>query len=217
MKIEIKGLSKSYGRLKIYEDLNLNLEGGKMIVLYGQSGCGKTTLLNMIGLIEDYQDGKILYDGEEIRSSKKKRKMLRDKFGFIFQDFGLIENESIINNLKVVYKVSKMKNAASQAEEVLKQMNLNVNLKRKIYELSGGEQQRVAIAKAILKDAQIILADEPTASLDEDNKMQVLSWLKAFAAQGKNVIVVSHDAGVRELADEVINLEEYRYKGEMEV
>lgn len=217
MKIEIKGLSKSYGRLKIYENLNLNLEGGKMIVLYGQSGCGKTTLLNMIGLIEDYQDGKILYDGEEIRSSKKKRKMLRDKFGFIFQDFGLIENESIINNLKVVYKVSKMKNAASQAEEVLKQMNLNVNLKRKIYELSGGEQQRVAIAKAILKDAQIILADEPTASLDEDNKMQVLSWLKAFAAQGKNVIVVSHDAGVRELADEVINLEEYRYKGEMEV
>ncbi len=216
MKIEIKGLSKSYGRLKIYENLNLNLEGGKMIVLYGQSGCGKTTLLNMIGLIEDYQDGKILYDGEEIRSSKKKRKMLRDKFGFIFQDFGLIENESIINNLKVVYKVSKMKNAASQAEEVLKQMNLNVNLKRKIYELSGGEQQRVAIAKAILKDAQIILADEPTASLDEDNKMQVLSWLKAFAAQGKNVIVVSHDAGVRELADEVINLEEYRYKGEME-
>ena len=216
MKIEIKGLSKSYGRLKIYENLNLNLEGGKMIVLYGQSGCGKTTLLNMIGLIEDYQDGKILYDGEEIRSSKKKRKMLRDKFGFIFQDFGLIENESIINNLKVVYKVSKMKNAASQAEEVLKQMNLNVNLKRKIYELSGGEQQRVAIAKAILKDAQIILADEPTASLDEENKMQVLSWLKAFAAQGKNVIVVSHDAGVRELADEVINLEEYRYKGEME-
>ena len=217
MKIEIKGLSKSYGRLKIYENLNLNLEGGKMIVLYGQSGCGKTTLLNMIGLIEDYQDGKILYDGEEIRSSKKKRKMLRDKFGFIFQDFGLIENESIIKNLKVVYKVSKMKNAASQAEEVLKQMNLNVNLKRKIYELSGGEQQRVAIAKAILKDAQIILADEPTASLDEDNKMQVLSWLKAFAAQGKNVIVVSHDAGVRDLADEVINLEEYRYKGEMEV
>lgn len=217
MKIEIKGLSKSYGRLKIYENLNLNLEGGKMIVLYGQSGCGKTTLLNMIGLIEDYQGGKILYDGEEIRSSKKKRKMLRDKFGFIFQDFGLIENESIINNLKVVYKVSKMKDATTQAEEVLKQMNLNVNLKRKIYELSGGEQQRVAIAKAILKDAQIILADEPTASLDEENKMQVLSWLKAFAAQGKNVIVVSHDAGVRELADEVINLEEYRYKGEMEV
>lgn len=216
MKIEIKGLSKSYGRLKIYENLNLNLEGGKMIVLYGQSGCGKTTLLNMIGLIEDYQGGKILYDGEEIRSSKKKRKMLRDKFGFIFQDFGLIENESIINNLKVVYKVSKMKDATTQAEEVLKQMNLNVNLKRKIYELSGGEQQRVAIAKAILKDAQIILADEPTASLDEENKMQVLSWLKAFAAQGKNVIVVSHDAGVRELADEVINLEEYRYKGEME-
>ncbi|MCI5773364.1 MAG: ATP-binding cassette domain-containing protein [Erysipelotrichaceae bacterium] len=216
MKIEIKGLSKSYGRLKIYENLNLNLEGGKMIVLYGQSGCGKTTLLNMIGLIEDYQGGKILYDGEEIRSYKKKRKMLRDKFGFIFQDFGLIENESIINNLKVVYKVSKMKDATTQAEEVLKQMNLNVNLKRKIYELSGGEQQRVAIAKAILKDAQIILADEPTASLDEENKMQVLSWLKAFAAQGKNVIVVSHDAGVRELADEVINLEEYRYKGEME-
>lgn len=211
MKIEIKNLSKSYGNMKIYEDLNLTLEEGEMVVLYGESGCGKTTLLNMIGFIEEYQKGMILYDGKEIKSHRKKRKMLRDKISFIFQDFGLIENESITNNLKVVYKVSKMKNMKEKAKEVLKKMNLEVDLTRKIYELSGGEQQRIAIAKSILKDAQIILADEPTASLDENNKIQVLSWLKSFAKQGKNVIVVTHDLGVIKLADRAINLEEYRY------
>lgn len=204
MEIRIENLSKRYGKLEIFKDYNLTIESGKITCLYGTSGCGKTTILNIIGLIEDYQEGQIYYDGIQIKKEKDIRKMHQNKIGFIFQDFGLIENMTIKENLNIVQKVKMMKNEV--LEETLESLNLDHVMDKKVYELSGGEQQRVAIAKILLKDPELILADEPTASLDEENQKTILNLMRRLCNQGKTVIIVSHDSKTREFADRKVDL-----------
>ncbi len=206
MKIKIKDLCKSFGNLTLFNHLTLEIPEKEITCIYGTSGCGKTTLLDIIGFIETYQSGKIFYDGKQVKNKASQRKMLRDNIGFIFQDFGLIENETIINNLKIVKKIKKMPHKEERIKEVLKSLQLDMDLNRKVYELSGGEQQRLAIAKIILKDPDLILADEPTASLDVGNKEIILNLLKSFAANGKTVIIVTHDKDTIEIADNKIDL-----------
>lgn len=206
MKIKIKNLCKSFGKLTLFDHLNLEIPEGQITCIYGTSGCGKTTLLDIIGLIEPYQSGKIFYNGKQIKNSALKRKMLRENIGFIFQDFGLIESESIMNNLKIVKKIKKMPHKEERIKEVLKSLQLDMDLNRKVYELSGGEQQRLAIAKIILKDPDLILADEPTASLDAGNKEIILNLLKTFARLGKTVIIVTHDKETIDIGDNQIDL-----------
>ena len=206
MRIEISNLSKSFGKHVLFDNINLNIEEGKITCLYGTSGCGKTTILNILGLVEPYDSGKIKYNGKTINSRKDTLNFLRNDVGFIFQDFGLLENETVWENMKIVYRIKKMKDAKIRIEQVLNELNLSNMLNRKVYELSGGEQQRIAIAKMILKDPDLILADEPTASLDDDNKQIVLSMLRMLQQKGKTVIIVSHDEQVRNFADIAINL-----------
>ncbi len=206
MRIEISNLSKSFGKHVLFDNINLNIEEGKITCLYGTSGCGKTTILNILGLVEPYDSGKIKYNGKTINSRKDTLNFLRNDVGFIFQDFGLLENETVWENMQIVYRIKKMKDAKIRIEQVLNELNLSNMLNRKVYELSGGEQQRIAIAKMILKDPDLILADEPTASLDDDNKQIVLSMLRMLQQKGKTVIIVSHDEQVRNFADIAINL-----------
>ncbi len=206
MKIKIKDLCKSFGNLTLFNHLTLEIPEKEITCIYGTSGCGKTTLLDIIGFIETYQSGKIFYDGKQVKNKASQRKMLRDNIGFIFQDFGLIENETIINNLKIVKKIKKMPHKEERIKEVLNSLQLDMDLNRKVYELSGGEQQRLAIAKIILKDPDLVLADEPTASLDVGNKEIILNLLKSFAANGKTVIIVTHDKETIEIADNKIDL-----------
>ncbi len=206
MKIKVKDLCKSFGNLTLFDHLTLEIPEKEITCIYGTSGCGKTTLLDIIGFIETYQSGKIFYDGKQVKNKASQRKMLRDNIGFIFQDFGLIENETIINNLKIVKKIKKMPHKEERIKEVLNSLQLDMDLNRKVYELSGGEQQRLAIAKIILKDPDLILADEPTASLDVGNKEIILNLLKSFAANGKTVIIVTHDKETIEIADNKIDL-----------
>ncbi len=206
MKIKVKDLCKSFGNLTLFDHLTLEIPEKEITCIYGTSGCGKTTLLDIIGFIESYQSGKILYDGKQVKNKASQRKMLRDNIGFIFQDFGLIENESIINNLKIVKKIKKMPHKEKKIKKVLNSLQLDMDLNRKVYELSGGEQQRLAIAKIILKDPDLILADEPTASLDLGNKEIILNLLKQFSEEGKTVIIVTHDKDTIEIADNKIDL-----------
>ncbi len=206
MKIKIKDLCKSFGNLTLFNHLTLEIPEKEITCIYGTSGCGKTTLLDIIGFIETYQSGKIFYDGKQVKNKASQRKMLRDNIGFIFQDFGLIENETIISNLKIVKKIKKMPHKEKKIKKVLNSLQLDMDLNRKVYELSGGEQQRLAIAKIILKDPDLILADEPTASLDVGNKEIILNLLKSFAANGKTVIIVTHDKDTIEIADNKIDL-----------
>lgn len=210
MKIEINGLTKKFGEISLFEELNLEIKDKKITCLYGSSGCGKTTILNIIGLIEPYDKGRVFYDGREVIKKNEKRNFLRNDVGFIFQDFGLLENETVLQNMKLVYKIRKSKDPADRIDKVLQQLQLENMLYRKVYELSGGEQQRIAIAKLILKDPQLVLADEPTASLDEENKKIVLTMIKKLRDLGKTIIIVSHDDEVREFADHSIDLNERR-------
>lgn len=206
MKIKVKDLCKSFGNLTLFDHLTLEIPEKEITCIYGTSGCGKTTLLDIIGFIEPYQSGKIFYDGKQMRNKASQRKMLRDNIGFIFQDFGLIESETIINNLKIVKKIKKMPHKEKRIKEVLNSLQLDMDLNRKVYELSGGEQQRLAIAKIILKNPDLILADEPTASLDLGNKEIILNLLKQFSTEGKTVIIVTHDKDTIEIADNKIDL-----------
>ena len=206
MKIKVKDLCKSFGNLTLFDHLTLEIPEKEITCIYGTSGCGKTTLLDIIGFIESYQSGKIFYDGKQVRNKASQRKMLRDNIGFIFQDFGLIESETIINNLKIVKKIKKMPHKEKRIKEVLNGLQLDMDLNRKVYELSGGEQQRLAIAKIILKNPDLILADEPTASLDLGNKEIILNLLKQFSTEGKTVIIVTHDKDTIEIADNKIDL-----------
>ncbi len=133
--------------------------------------------------------------------------MLRDHIGFIFQDFGLIENETVYDNMLIVKRIAKMKNRRKKIQEQLAKLQLpEETIDRKVYTLSGGEQQRVAIAKIMLKNPGIILADEPTASIDQDNKQIILNMLRQLQQNNKTVIVVSHDNEVVEWADFRIQL-----------
>lgn len=212
MEITIEHVYKAYGPLIVYHDLNMFLPSDQMICLYGESGCGKTTLLNMIGLIESYDKGTIKYNGQTIRSYASKKNMLRHHIGFIFQDFGLIENATILENMDMVPIIRKRKDKKQAIKAALDQVHLNYDLNRPIYSLSGGEQQRVAIAKMIVKDPDLILADEPTASLDHDNKVLILDLLKQFTNQHKTVIVVSHDDQVKTYCDQTIALHKYQHQ-----
>ena len=206
MEIKIRDLCKSYGKLEIFNHFNLEIESGKITCLYGESGCGKTTILNIIGLIENYQSGEVEYDGKRYKKEKDIRMMHRDRIGFIFQDFGLIENLTVRENLEIVQKIKKMKDKLTNMTEILESLNLGGVLNRKVYELSGGEQQRVAIAKLLLKNPNLILADEPTASLDEHNQKVILDLMRKLCDQGKTVVIVSHDLATRDFADVKIDL-----------
>ncbi len=207
MKIDIRGLCKHYGSLQILKNFNLEIHDNFLTCLYGKSGCGKTTLLNIIGLIEDYDQGDIFYDGQKVLKSKEVRKFLRNKIGFVFQNFGLVENLTVVQNIRISEKNKKL--SLAEIEKALNKFGLSNILSKKIYELSGGEQQRVALAKILLKDVDLILADEPTASLDGDNASQVMNILRTFTDLGKTVVIVSHDERVREKCDYSYDIEEF--------
>ncbi len=206
MKIKIKGLYKNFDNYKLFENLNLDIASGSVTCLYGVSGCGKTTLLNIIGMIEDYSLGEVYYDDVKVIKEKEKRKYLTNKIGFIFQNFGLVDNLTVVENIKISKKNQKI--SSEIIENALNKFGLINIMNRKIYELSGGEQQRVALTKVYLKNVELILADEPTASLDEENTNIVMNYLKEFAKSGKTVIIVSHDNEIKKLSDYAYNIDE---------
>ena len=162
--ISIEHLTKSFGQRTVFQDLSLQFTEGKVYALIGNSGCGKTTLLNILAKLEPYEKGSISYQGQELKQIKQHHFFKRE-LGYLFQNFGLLENETIATNLDlglIGQKLTK-KEKKQQEEEVLKKVGLAyLALDQKIYELSGGEAQRVALAKVILKDPPLILADELT-------------------------------------------------------
>ncbi|MEG0978801.1 MAG: ABC transporter ATP-binding protein [Oscillospiraceae bacterium] len=201
--IEITNVSKSFEEKKIFENLNLNIDNGEFIVFSGVSGCGKTTLLNMIGAIESIDSGKILIDSIDISLRKNKLNYFKYKVGFLFQNFALIENKTVEENLKLVKNDCRTDMSIEQA---LKTVGLEDKLPQKVYKLSGGEQQRVALARLMIKKCDIILADEPTGSLDKDNSKKVLDILTNLNKQGKTIILVTHDEIVKKYGGRVIEL-----------
>jgi len=201
--IEIKSISKAFEGQKLYKDFSLKIEDGEFVIITGKSGCGKTTLLNMIGAIENVDSGTILVDGKNINERKNRLKYFRRGVGFLFQNYALIDNKTVRENLKIVK--GECKNDVS-IEDALKRVGLEEKVNTKVYKLSGGEQQRVAIARLMIKNCSIILADEPTGSLDWENGQIVIDLLKQLQKEGKTIIMVTHDLRLTECGTKVVEL-----------
>ncbi len=198
--IEVKGLCKSFGDKIIFENFDLNVNTGEFVIITGNSGSGKSTLLNMIGRLEKFNSGSITIDGILVGNYNSK-KFYGQKIGFLFQNFSLIDNKTVEENLKII---SDKNRTNLSIQEALIKVGLESKLKTKIYKLSGGEQQRIALARLMIKKNDIILADEPTGSLDEINSKLVMNILKELNKEGKTVVMVTHDKDIVREAERVV-------------
>lgn len=207
--IELNNICKSFGSNKVLENINISFSKGEMIALVGKSGSGKSTLLNIIGLLEARDSGDVIYNGKDIKNINSKQAMLirRYNLGYIFQNFALIENETVIENLKLALEYRNVKNKNELIEDILRDLGLEGYKDHKVYQLSGGQQQRIALARVALKPCDIILADEPTASLDKENGDIVINMLKKYRDEGKLVIIATHDMNLAESCDKKVNLD----------
>lgn len=205
--IELKKVSKSYGEKVLFDNFDCNVKKGEFVGIKGCSGSGKSTLLNIMGLLEKCDSGDIIIDGNKVDYTDKKtvKKLLKTHIGYLFQNFALIDDFTVLDNLSIGISGNKSEKA-DKIRKVLKDLNLDVDLNKKIFKLSGGEQQRIAIARLILQNKPIILADEPTASVDPKNRDIILDTLKKLNKEGKTIVLVSHDDYVIEHTDRIIFL-----------
>lgn len=202
--IKIESLRKAFGEQVIFSDFSAEINDGEFVIISGRSGSGKTTLLNMIGFLEEYDSGRITVDGIELGEKKKQRDYFLNKVGFLFQNFALIENKTVRQNLEIIKPSAR---SEYDIDTALRKVGLSDKADKKVYTLSGGEQQRVALARLFLKKCDIILADEPTGSLDKDNAETVIRLLKELNKKGKTVIIVTHDESIKNIVGaRVINL-----------
>ncbi len=208
--IEINIVSKKYGDHEVIKNFNHKIKDKEMVALIGPSGCGKSTLLNMIGLLDDDYDGVIKYDGVDVKSlkTKKKEKFIRENINYLFQNYALIDDESVNYNLLLAleYENISIKEKNNLIKDVLKKVGLAGCENKKIFTLSGGEQQRIALARILLKKGNIVLADEPTGNLDENNSKKVFELLKELKKIGKTIIIVTHNDKLAKECDSIIEL-----------
>ncbi|MER6948312.1 ATP-binding cassette domain-containing protein [Nonomuraea sp. NPDC000554] len=190
--ITVKSLSKSFGRRTLWSDLNLTVPGGQMLAVTGPSGAGKSTLLNCVGLLESPTSGQILYEDVDITRFGRRagRRFRRDVLGYLFQSYALVENATVADNLEIA--VTARRDRRSRYHDALERVGLTGRGKEKVHHLSGGEQQRVALARLLVKRPSLVLADEPTAALDSDNAAMVLDTLRGMSDAGCTVIIATH-------------------------
>jgi putative ABC transport system ATP-binding protein len=215
--VSIRGLSKTFGedetRVDAVRGLDLELERGEIVLVMGPSGSGKTTLLSMLGGLLRVTDGEIWIDGTDIAALPERElpPFRARTFGFIFQDFNLIAALSARENVEVALNLGGVRgeSARARATELLSSLGLEARLDFKIEKLSGGEKQRVSIARAIANRPALIFADEPTANLDSHHGAETMRLLRRLAkSEGATVVIVSHDDRLREVADRVLWLED---------
>ena len=201
--ITLNNISKKYNEKNIVRNFNLKINKGEFISIVGESGSGKTTLLNIIGLLEKQTSGDIVVMGIKNPTSKELTKLQREFYGYVFQNYALIEEDSVQTNLKLALKYNKVIDKQAEINRALKLVGYN---KKKVFELSGGEQQRLALARIMLKKCEIILADEPTGNLDNKNRDIVFNILKDLNKQGKTIVIVTHDNYIANKCDKIIKL-----------
>ncbi|EIT67244.1 MULTISPECIES: putative bacteriocin export ABC transporter [Lactococcus] len=208
--VSLSNIQKKIQDKPIFSIHAFTVSKGDFVTIKGVSGSGKTTLLNILGMNDTVSSGEYLFEGVETAElkAKEKLKIKRNKISFLFQDFGLVEEETINFNLEIGLKYSKLsrKEKVKQKKEALNAVNLNKKLSTTISSLSGGEKQRVALARIILKPSILILADEPTGSLDSLNRDIVTDILFQQSIDGKAVIIVTHDEELAKKGNKTIEL-----------
>ena len=208
--IKLTNINKNFGQRVVLSDISLSIEKNEFVCITGESGVGKTTLLNIIGLLDKASSGEVNLCGKNKFSRREILELRRNFFGYVFQDYLLMQDETVEENLNVSKKYNKQL-TNKDVEEVLKRVRLdNSYLSRKVCYLSGGEQQKVAIARMMLKPYELVLADEPTGNLDNKNKIEVIEMFKDIKKLGKTIICVTHDKDVADSADRIINLKNFQ-------
>ncbi|MGT2763165.1 ATP-binding cassette domain-containing protein [Streptococcus intermedius] len=205
--IRLEKVSKQFGERLLFSDISIEFKAGKTYALIGLSGSGKTTLLNMLAKLESYE-GQIIYRGKNLKQYKTSD-FFRKELGYLFQNFGLLENQTIDENLRLGLIGQKLKKDERQKRELeaLKNVGLDyLDLGKRIFELSGGEAQRVALAKIILKNPPLILADEATAALDPETSKDIMTRLIALKNDHRVIVIATHNPIIWEMADEVISI-----------
>lgn len=206
--IIVDKIHKQYHNHVIFDNFSMEVEQGSFVAIQGASGSGKSTLLNMIGLLDkpDYGDIVVFGNKNVVPFSRQANKILKNQIGYLFQNFALIENKTVLYNLNMSIDHFKFSDNQKRISQALEEVGLKGFENKKIYECSGGEQQRIALARLLIKPCELILADEPTGSLDEKNKEIVFQILKKMQQQGKMIVIVSHDLQLVNRADQIINI-----------
>jgi cell division transport system ATP-binding protein len=203
-------VNKNYGAKKALVDVTLDIPKNELLFISGPSGAGKTTLLKLLYLGEAVSEGQVLIEGMNLsRISIKRIPFLRRKYGIIFQDYKLIATKTVFDNVAIVLEAigKKRRFIEKKVKSILRTVGMEESLHSLPLSLSGGEQQRIAVARAVVGDPKIILADEPTGNLDEDSAGIILELLKRFHARGATVIIATHDKElIRKTGGRVIHL-----------
>ncbi len=220
--VDMRDVYKSYpsgrGERKVLVGATLSITEGEFVVIFGPSGCGKTTLLNLIGGLDRASAGEVWVDGENLSSVTLSRlaHIRREKIGFVFQFFNLISNLTAVENVELGLEAAGMRGNGARARALtyLEKVGLLEEAHMYTEHLSGGEQQRVAIARALAKDPRLVLADEPTGNLDEENAMKIADVMMALHKDLKTTfVVVTHNQSLAQMADKVYYLSKGRLMG----
>lgn len=217
--IEIKGVTKSFGSLQVLKGIDLRIEKGEIVSIVGPSGAGKTTLLQILGTLDKPDSGSVVVDGIETStlSTNKLSEFRNTHLGFVFQFHQLLPEFTAIENIMIPAYIAGMKpkEARNRAEELLEFMGLSDRATHKPNELSGGEKQRVAVARALMNNPAVILADEPSGSLDSKNKEELHKLFFELRDKfGQTFVIVTHDETLATLTDRTIHLKDGRIVGE---
>ena len=216
--LELKDISKIYsgGTVKALNNVSLSVEQGEWVAIMGPSGSGKSTMMNIIGCMDKPSSGQVILDGKDIahESSKSLTNIRRDKIGLIFQQFHLVNYLTALENVMVAQYYHSMPDE-KEAMEALERVGLAARANHLPSQLSGGEQPRVCIARALINHPQLILADEPTGNLDEANENMVIDIFKQLHAEGRTLVVVTHAPEVASFAQRTVVLEHGKYAREI--
>ena len=207
--LEIKNISKFFSSKRILNNISYSFENGNIYAILGKSGSGKTTLLNILGLLDNKFEGDIILDNKIISKSKDNFEFRNRNIGFIFQSYYLIENLNVEDNIKMPLQYSKKeKKDEKYFKSIVDTLKISDLLNENVNYLSGGEKQRVAIARAFINKPNIIICDEPTGNLDEENSLNVISILKKFISKNRLIIIVTHDFFLASKCDIILELKD---------
>ena len=211
--IDIKNITKSFGSLQVLKGIDLHIDKGEIVSIVGPSGAGKTTLLQIIGTLDKPDTGTVIVDGIEVNglSTNKLSRFRNEHLGFVFQFHQLLPEFTAIENIMIPAYIAgkKQSDARERAEELLQFMGLENRAKHKPNELSGGEKQRVAVARALMNNPAVILADEPSGSLDTKNKEELHKLFFDLRDKfGQTFVIVTHDEGLAQRTDRTIKMKD---------